>query len=346
MIGNFSKAKAAKLIRDLVDRFLDMKSSTGREVELCQQCIDWAKTENRVFLRQALEARLVALYVDRDADKQALTIAGPLLKELKKIDDKALLVEVQLMESKAYQKLDNITRSRAALTSAKTTANGIYCPPRLQSALDLQSGVLHAEEKDFKTAYSYFYEAFEGYDSVDSPMAITALKYMLLCKIMLGIPEDVQSVVSGKMALKYSGIELEVMQNIAKACRSKSISELERVVEEHRQHVSADPIVKSHLEALNSALLEKNLLQIIEPYSKVEVQHVAREIKLPQDEVERKLSRLILDKSLNGILDQGQGVLIVYENSGSDQTYSTGLEVISRMGKVVDSLYSQTKQLP
>ncbi|CAI8005774.1 26S proteasome non-ATPase regulatory subunit 11, partial [Geodia barretti] len=112
MIGNFSKAKAAKLIRDLVDRFLDMKSSTGREVELCQQCIDWAKTENRVFLRQALEARLVALYVDRDADKQALTIAGPLLKELKKIDDKALLVEVQLMESKAYQKLDNITRSR------------------------------------------------------------------------------------------------------------------------------------------------------------------------------------------------------------------------------------------
>ena len=34
------------------------------------------------------------------------------------------------------------------------------------------------------------------------------------------------------------------MQNIAKACRSKSISELERVVEEHRQHVSADPIVK------------------------------------------------------------------------------------------------------
>jgi 26S proteasome regulatory subunit N6 len=227
--------------------------------------------------------------------------------------------------------------------------------------------VLHAEEKDFKTAYSYYYEAFEGYDSVDSPMAITALKYMLLCKIMLGMyvvvfvyslvclhllfvcccsPEDVQSVVSGKMALKYSGIELEVMQNIAKACKSKSISELERVVEEHRQHVSADPIVKSHLEALNSALLEKNLLQIIEPYSKVEVQHVARAIKLPQEEVERKLSRLILDKSLNGILDQGQGVLIVYENSGSDQTYSTGLEVISRMGKVVDSLYSQTKQLP
>ena len=66
------------------------------QVELCQQCIEWARQENRVFLRQALEARLVALYVDHDEETQALGIANPLLKELKKIDDKALLVEVSL----------------------------------------------------------------------------------------------------------------------------------------------------------------------------------------------------------------------------------------------------------
>ena len=72
------------------------------------------------------------------------------------------------------------------MTAARTTANGIYCPSKLQASLDMQSGILQAaDEKDFQTAFSYYYEAFEGYDSIDSPRAIIVLKYMLLLKIMI-----------------------------------------------------------------------------------------------------------------------------------------------------------------
>jgi len=345
-LGLISKAKAAKLVRGLVDMFLDMEAKTGYEVDLCKECIEWAKQEKRTFLRQSLEARLIALYYDTARYTEALQLGSALLRELKKLDDKNLLVEVQLLESKTYHMLSNLPRARAALTSARTTANAIYCPPKLQGELDLQSGVLHAaDERDFKTAYSYFYEAFEGYDSVDSPKALTALKYMLLSKIMLNTPEDVQSIISGKLALRYAGPEVEAMKSIAQASHKRSLADFQQTLVDYKKELVEDTIIRAHLDTLYDTMLGQNLCRIIEPYSRVQVEHVASIIKLSVDQVEKKLSQMILDKKFNGILDQGEGVLIVFEDSPVDKTYESALETIQSMGKVVDSLYQKAKRL-
>ena len=84
--------------------------------------------------------------------KPALSLIDSLLTELKRLDDKMILTEVHLLESRVYRGTGNLAKAKAALTSARTAANSIYCPPHLQAQLDLQSGVLHAEDKDYKTA--------------------------------------------------------------------------------------------------------------------------------------------------------------------------------------------------
>nr|WIM01490.1 26S proteasome non-ATPase regulatory subunit 11 [Limnephilus lunatus] len=341
-----SKAKAAKLVRSLVDFFLDLEAGIGIEVQLCKECIEWAKEEKRTFLRQSLESRLVALYFDTGMFSEALALGGTLLKELKKLDDKNLLVEVQLLESKTYHALSNLPKARAALTSARTTANAIYCPPKMQAALDLQSGILHAaDERDFKTAYSYFYEAFEGYDSVESPKALTALKYMLLSKIMLNLPEDVQHIISGKLALKYAGSDIDAMKSVAQASHKRSLADFQQGLKTYKKELEEDVIVRAHLGTLYDTMLEQNLCRIIEPYSRVEVDYVSSCIKLQVPQVEKKLSQMILDKKFNGILDQGEGVLIVFEEAAVDKTYETALETIHHMSKVVDTLYHKAKKL-
>lgn len=341
-----SKAKAAKLVRSLVDFFLDLEAGIGIEVQLCKECIEWAKEERRTFLRQSLEARLIALYFDTGMYTEALDLATALLKELKKLDDKNLLVEVLLLESKTYHALSNLPKARASLTSARTTANAIYCPPKMQAALDLQSGILHAaDERDFKTAYSYFYEAFEGYDGADSPKALTALKYMLLSKIMLNNAEEVGSVCSSKTALKYAGKELEAMRAVATASHKRSLADFQAALKTYKPELEEDAVVRAHLGALYDTMLEQNLCRIVEPYMRVQVDHIARCIRLPVVQVEKKLSQMILDKKLNGILDQGEGVLIVFDESPLEKTYETVLETIHHMSKVVDTLYQKAKKL-
>lgn len=61
--------------------------------------------------------------------------------------------------------------------------------------------------------------------------------------------------------------------------------------------------------------------------------------------MEKKLSQMILDKRFHGILDQGDGVLIIFDETPKDKTYESAIETIHSMGKVVDSLYGKVKKL-
>eukprot|EP00122_Pirum_gemmata_P000890 Pgem_evm2s796 len=104
------------------------------------------------------------------------------------------------------------------------------------SALDLQSGILHAEENDYKTGYSYFYETFECYDANgDECFASKSLKYMLLCKIMLNLPEDVQSIVGNKVSLKYAGSGVEAMKAVAAALKNRSLEEFKKTLTDYEK---------------------------------------------------------------------------------------------------------------
>uniref|UniRef100_A0A5G2QZX3 26S proteasome non-ATPase regulatory subunit 11 n=1 Tax=Sus scrofa TaxID=9823 RepID=A0A5G2QZX3_PIG len=322
-------------------------AKTGQAAGKCCKWIafflNWSKNA-RTFLRQALEARLVSLYFDTKRYQEALHLGSQLLRELKKMDDKALLVEVQLLESKTYHALSNLPKARAALTSARTTANAIYCPPKLQATW-ICSIIHAAEEKDWKTAYSYFYEAFEGYDSIDSPKAITSLKYMLLCKIMLNTPEDVQALVSGKLALRYAGRQTEALKCVAQASKNRSLADFEKALTDYRAELRDDPIISTHLAKLYDNLLEQNLIRVIEPFSRVQVRTLLGTLQWEGADVERKLSQMILDKKFHGILDQGEGVLIIFDEPPVDKTYEAALETIQNMSKVVDSLYNKAKKL-
>lgn len=341
VLSSFAKAKTAKLVKQLLDFFHDIPDSVDTQVAITKSCIDWAKSERRSFLRQNLETRLVTLHMAKQSYYEALTLINSLLRELKRLDDKLVLVEVQLLESRVYHALGNIPKARAALTSARTSAASVYTPPRLQADLDMQSGMLHAEDKDFNTSYSYFIEALDGYHSQDDPVKATAtLQYMLLCKVMLNLAEDVNTLLQSKQALKYAGQNLEAMKAVARAHSNRSLDEYERALASYRYELGSDAFIRNHLRRLYDSMLEQNLIKVIEPFSRVEIAHIAKIVGLDTLQVERKLSQMILDKVIIGVLDQGAGCLIVYDETERDQGYDSALATIEKLSGVVDVLYT------
>jgi 26S proteasome regulatory subunit N6 len=362
---NVTKAKCAKVVRQVLDIVCSLAPKEyAMQKEICEKIIVWCQREKRSFLRQRVEAKLAAILFHQDLFGEALALIDRLLTELKKIDDKQLLVETHLMESKIHFGLRNVPKAKAALTASRTCANAIYVAPALQASIDTMSGTIHTEEGDYNTAHSYFLEAFEQLDQMnEQAQAVPCLKYMMLCRILHSLTKtlklsakgtigadktkslDVSNLITSRQAVKYAGRDLEAMNAVAKASTKRSLNDYEKVLTEYAKELQTDLLIKYHLHILQEQLLESNLIRIIEPYSCVELSHIATLMELPLPIVEKKLSQMILDGKFQGILDQGKGQLVVYEETEKDRAMEKGLQVLENMDEVVTTLFGSSKAL-
>ncbi|CAN6872508.1 unnamed protein product [Brassica oleracea] len=286
---------------------------------------EWTRAEKRTFLRQRVEARLAALLMENKEYVEALALLSTLVKEVSRLDDQVLLVEIDLLESKLHFSLRNLPKVKAALTTARTAANAIYYPPAQQRTINFQSGILNAEEKYCKTGYNYFFEGFESFNALGNSRAVLSFKYMLFCKIMVSQADDVVGIISSMAG-------------------HQSLKLFENALYDYKAEQEDDPVIHRHLSSLYDTLLEQNLCRLIEPFSRVEIAHIAELIELPIDHVE-KLSQMILDKNFAGTLDQGAGYLIIFEDPKADTIYSATLDTTANMEKVVDSPYIRSAKI-
>lgn len=344
----FAKSKTAKVLKTLIEQFSLIPNSLDKQIEVCQESIEFANSEKRVFLKYSLSIRLAILFYEKTQYYDSLQLINELLREFKKLDDKSSLVEVHLLESKVYHKLRNLTKSKAALTSARTSTNSIYCPTLTMAELDLMSGILHCEDKDYKTAFSYFYESFESFHNSSNSFdkACQVLKYMLLSKIMLNLIDEVNTILNAAYTKEtYQSRDINAMKAVADAYNNRSLLMFNTALKNYDSELMGDSLIRSHFNALYDTLLESNLCKIIEPFECVEVSHISKMIGLDPQQVEGKLSQMILDKVFYGVLDQGNGWLYIYETPQQDATYDSSLELISELNKVVEQLFEKASIL-
>lgn len=108
-----------------------------------------------------------------------------------------------------------------------------------------------------------------------------------------------------------------------------------------------DAIVQSHLASLYDNLLEKNLLYLVLPYSRVQISFISSKIGLSSHDIEVKLSQMILDKILNAIIDHNSGCLLIQESRKGkvDANFDLIQNCFKNMDGVLESLVLKSKSI-
>jgi 26S proteasome regulatory subunit N6 len=74
-------------------------------------------------------------------------------------------------------------------------------------------------------------QAFEAYDQTSSKSSsVSCLQYLILCKVLNDSAAEVPAILTSKIGMKHSGIELEAMATIAKASKIRSLEDFQTAV--------------------------------------------------------------------------------------------------------------------
>ena len=339
-IKNTNHTFLVKLTDKLIAKLKKRKDLLNEIVNISEEITKFCDKTNNISMKSKIQTRLAEVYYIHENYSKALDICNKVIFDLKRYEDNLGLIQLLLLESKIYYATNGISKAKASLTSVKTLITKVYVEPKLQANIDMHAGILAAYEKDFNLAYSYFFEAFDVYNIPNKKRrnkGLRAFQYMILCKIVGGHIEEVNNVVLSKQGKDYYGPEVEALRSIESAVKEKSIKLLEDNIEKNKKYFT-DKVINYHISNLHNDLLEKNLIKIIKPYSVVEIDFVAKSIGLNYQDVLNRLRQMILDKKINGILDQGKGSLIIYDVDTANPYLDKSIETFKNVEKVVEAL--------
>ncbi|CAL4059409.1 unnamed protein product [Meganyctiphanes norvegica] len=346
-IKHMNAPRFNKFLRQLLNRYCDLDCNVEKKYDLCQKCVEWAREKKVVNLRHELEVATMELYYKTGEFRKAEVMANAIYNETKKLQDKEKNVKACLCLSQSYQAMGNISKARANITTAKTEALNIYTPPNMQGELDMQSGSMDprvSKGGDIKINFEFFKKSKSGF-SGDSGVLKSFFFTFANSKIMIQEADEGEKIVRSSSHLADIDEGVEAMLSISKAATMSSLKEFKTYREKYAIHLEGDPVVASVLNELYTSMMEKNMLKIIMPYERVQITQVAELINLPREEVERRLSQMILDKRLSAQLDHRDDCLYLYNSQDKDIVYSSALETLTHLDKTVTHLNHKVKKL-
>ncbi|ORY31403.1 PCI domain-domain-containing protein [Naematelia encephala] len=282
--------------------------------EATRLACDEAKNER---LSTKSNLKLAKLWLDR----KEYTRLNPILKQLHETcgtssgstssEDQtkgSLLLELYAIEIQMYSNLQEIRKQKEIYNAAIQVKNAIP-HPRVMGVIRECGGKMWMMEKAWDNASIDLFESFRQYDESGSSQRIQVLKYLVLTYMLMG--SNINPFDSQETKPYKNDPQIIAMTDLVSAYQMRDVQQAERILKANRATITGDPFIQYFIDDLLRSLRTQYIIDIIKPYTRMELDYLAKTLNITRAETEGLVVTLILDDKVKGKIDQVNGLLIL-----------------------------------
>lgn len=241
----------------------------------------------------------------------------------------ALLLELYAIEIQMYSDLKETKKLKEIYNASMMVKNAIP-HPRIMGVIRECGGKMWMMEKAWDKASTDLFESFRQYDESGSPQRIQVLKYLVLTYMLMG--SEINPFDSQETKPYKNDPQIIAMTSLVSAYQRRDVQEAERILKANRATIGNDPFVQFFIDDLLRSLRTQYIIDIIKPYTRMELDYLAKTLNVSRPEAEDLVVSLILDKKIKGKIDQVNGLLVMERfNATATKRYEALQKMINEL---------------
>ncbi|TEB38684.1 PCI-domain-containing protein [Coprinellus micaceus] len=211
------------------------------------------------------------------------------------------LLEIYALEIQMYNETKNFKKLKEIYNASNAVRSAIP-HPRIMGVIKECGGKMWMGERQWNRASEDFFESFRNYDEAGSPQRIQVLKYLVLANMLTG--SEVNPFDSQETKPYKNDPQIKAMTDLVDAYQRREVHSAEKILKDNRATIMDDPFIRSYIGELLRSLRTQYLIDLIKPYTRLELSFLAKQLGVDIQEVEELLIGLILENKVEGRIDQ------------------------------------------
>ncbi|KAJ7116781.1 PCI domain-containing protein [Mycena crocata] len=211
------------------------------------------------------------------------------------------LLEIYALEIQMYNETRNFKKLKEIYNATNAVRSAIP-HPRIMGVIKECGGKMWMGERQWNRASEDFFESFRNYDEAGSPQRIQVLKYLVLANMLTG--SEVNPFDSQETKPYKTDPQIKAMTDLVDAYQRREVHSAEKILKDNHSTIMDDSFIRAYIGELLRSLRTQYLIDLIKPYTRLELSFLAKQLNVEINEVEELLIGLILEGKVEGRIDQ------------------------------------------